>query len=931
MSRCLHITINDHAGAGPRSATANLSNPIPGYTDPGGNVVMPPVDGGGSTDPGGNLVMPPVDGGRLIFSGAGAGTPATNGAVGETVQVGSCACACTCAVPACACPSGATAASTALPYGVSPGDWSGFVIVRLHEGVVADSPAETLWALAELHTPKLKGLEAVLEIALDSPLPEGADHLKRPPAEPAGVLRSRPLVELRPPARRYEASLTRAECLNLLRDLEKKAATTAFPPLHSLTAYWRLDLREHPDLADEAMARLNRLAEVDLAYKELRANDPQLTAAVKGQVFAEDQGYLDDAPIGIGAAWAWKQLVGTPPTVTVCDLEQGWNLAHNDLAAESSLDPAYGANRSKDEPNPGHHGTAVLGQLAAAGTSTSAPSVRGEDAQLGQFLLTSHYREKNAAFFPGTNGHVAAAIVQVLLPASSPLLKPGDVLLLEVQQGLLPTEIDEANFDAIRLATALRVIVVEAAGNGGFDLDRWRDPGTGRSLNRGDAGFRDSGAIVVGAARAGLPHDRASFSNYGSRVDCFSWGEAVTTCGFGDLAGTGAADFYTNQFDGTSSASPVIAGAVALVQSLHQAQTGTRLEPWAMRSLLADPATGTPQGPNVAGRIGVMPNLRAIVRDALQLVPDVYMRRSPGDGGSPPASDDEISSSPDILIWNGRPAASTQFGEGSLREDQPAPGDPVSSAANSLYVRLRNRGLGAGDADVRLFASPAATLITPERWIPVGSISANQIPQGDQLAVSGPVSWTPPTGSTDPFWSFLAVLPDEDLPAPLGPPYFPWSIGLPPGPPYFDWAEFRAFLRKPGVAWRNAHRVATASSHTLPFIIAGTPDQARAFDFEVIQRLPENAKVELQVAPALEAKLRQRQQWPGGMLGKLSLPQKPRTTFNHVQLATGTRAPGTFLVTAANDPLTVGHSLALRQLWHGEEVGRITWWFGLAG
>jgi hypothetical protein len=816
---------------------------------------------------------------------------------------------------------------------VTPGDLSGFVIVRLHEGVVADSAAETLWALAQLHAPQLTGLKAVLEIGLKNALPEPAGRSKRSSAEPVGVLASRPLVELRTRAEKCGVSLPRSECLRLIRELETKAATTPFPPLHSLTAYWRLDLRDHPDLMDEVVMRLNRLAEVDLAYRELRANDPQITAATDGQVFAEDQGYLDDAPLGIGASWIWKRLVGAAPQVTVCDLEQGWNLDHNDLAAEKLLLPVYGTNRATDEPSPGHHGTAVLGQLAAAGTSgTNALSVKGADAQLGRFTLASHYQGKGEPFFPGTNGHVAAAIVQALVPALSPLLKAGDVLLLEVQRGLLPTEVDEANFDAIRLASALRVIVIEAAGNGGFDLDRWMDPDTGRSLRRGDAGFRDSGAILVGAARAGLPHDRAYFSNYGSRIDCFSWGEAVTTCGFGDLAGTGTADFYTNKFDGTSSASPVIAGAAALLQSLYQAQTGTRLEPWAMRALLGDPATGTPQGPNVPGSIGVMPDLKAIVRDALQLVPDIYMRRSLDDSGPSPVPSDEISSSPDILVWNGQQAAAVHFGEGSLRENLAAPGDPVQAGpGNHLYIRLRNRGLGAGDVNVQIFASPAATLITPERWIPVGSLAGNQIPQGDTLSVAGPIPWAP--GSVDPFWSFLTVLstPGDSSSAPLGPPFFDWAIGLPPGPPYFDWAEFRAFLRRPEVAWRNTHRVAATASPTLPFVIAGTPDQTRAFDFEVLQRLPEKATVTLQVPPALAAKLRQRQAWPGGTSGNLILPQKPRTTFNHVQLATGTRAAATFLVTAdSNHPLTAGHSLAFRQLWHGEEVGRITWFFGFA-
>src|SRR6185295_4681179 len=137
----------------------------------------------------------------------------------------------------------------------------------------------------------------------------------------------------------------------------------------------------------------------------------------------------------------------------------------------------------------------------------------------------SHYKKAGNQELAGTNGHVAEAIVRAL--AASPSLAAGDVLLLEVQRRLLPTEVDEADFDAIRLASGLGVLVVEAAGNGGFDLDLSSDLDIRRSLRRGAPDFLDSGAILVGAARAGLPHDRAPFSNYGSRLDCFGWGESV--------------------------------------------------------------------------------------------------------------------------------------------------------------------------------------------------------------------------------------------------------------------------------------------------------------------------------------------------------------------------------------------------------------------
>jgi len=973
MNRCLHITIQENriqenptaapgrspAGRAGRSGTdPGADFVMPPIDDPGSDFVMPPID-----DPGADFVMPPID----DPSTAGHGGPgySARGACGATVQACCCGCHCGCGASTGTPPPSSTGAATPHPF-IKPRDFTGFVIVRTAQGI--DPNAASLWELANRKGRQLLGLQAVLELPFKTE--EAAKKAKT--AAKKDHLTSRPLVELQGQiggAYGTWGPLPRGECIQRLQDLEKETALTAFPPLHSLTAYWRLDLREHPDRVEEVVAGLNRLAEVDLAYRELSGNDPQdMPQDVPGgQLFAEDQGYLGDAPMGISASWVWEKLAEMAPKVflklqtsqthplTVCDLEQGWNRGHQelkDLTDENGqqLPILYGANRN-DEGTPGHHGTAVLGQLAATGKSPEG--IKGAATDISQFVLASHYKSKDEKEagnkphpFAGTNGHVAAAIAQAVEKTSGPLGK-GDILLLEVQRGLLPAETDEADFDAIRLASGLGVIVVEAAGNGGFNLDAYSDADTGRSFQRGTSHFRDSGAILVGAARASLPHDRAPFSNYGSRLDCFAWGETVTTCGFGDLAGTVDADLYTNSFNGTSSASPIIAGAAALVQALHKAQTGTLLQPQSMRALLADPATGTRQGPNVPGFIGVMPDLRAIVRGRLQLVPDVYMRRHVDDDGSAPDPAEEISSSPDILVWSGTDIPAHRFGEGP-RTNHPAPGNPIDPAApeavyanNSLYVRLRNRGTSVGKAKVQLFASPAATLITPERWMPIGSaVDVQGIPQGDILTVSDaipvddlPAKWVQPSSEWQagivPAYSFLAVqLPWKG--SPYATPGYERTTALPPGPPYFDWAAYRSFLRGPGVAWRNVHPIQVkpgTTDMTLAFLFAGTPDLLRHFEFEVIQRLPADVEVTLEVPAALAAKLRKGQPWLANGSGSLKLPRRPRTTFRQVALAPGVCAHAAFQVSIRPNSLLRGHSLAIRQLWRGEEVGRITWWF----
>jgi len=873
MNRCLHVTMHDNAGALSRGATAPL--PGRGSTDPGSSNVISPVD-----DPGSSNVIASVD-----DPSSGTRFPS-------------------------AAPPG-TAAPRSL---VVPRDSSGFIIVRMVRGI-EHPQAISLWQLARLHVPRLAGLRAALEIPDEA---ETAGQRRRSRARKPRHFASHPLVDL--------PGMARVDALERIRHLEKQAVASPFPPRHSLTLYWRLDLRQSSGLIEEVVERLSRLAEVDLAYREWTATDPQ-TPAADGVDFAEDQGYLADAPVGIGASWASQYLPAEPSSKFIlCDLEQGWNLGHDDLKDSQNRPllaaPLFGDNRVVDEPGSGHHGTAVLGQLVAAGRS--AIGVKGAATSLGRLVLASHYKARESGReLGGTNGHVAEAIVQAL--AAPTPLAAGDVLLLEVQRRLLPTEVDEADFDAIRLASGLGVIVIEAAGNGGFDLDLSSELDIRRSLRRGAPDFLDSGAILVGAARAGLTHDRAPFSNYGSRLDCFSWGESVTTCGFGDLAGTGDTNSYTNHFSGTSSAVPIIAGAAALLQRLYEAHAGVRLGPQAMRAFLSDAATGTRQGPNVAGHIGVMPDLEAIVREQLQVVPDIYLRRSIGDNGSAAGPQDEISSSPDLLVSRGGIIeTSNRFGEGTLRENLPAPGDLYTGSKDEIYVRLRNRGIGSGEVHVRLFASPAATLITSERWIPIGGLDLRAVPQGDTLVVAGPVVPAPaltcPPGT---LWSFLAIL---SRPGETGDPQ---AVGLPPGPPYFDWTEYRAFLRQPGVAWRNTHRVAATRSTALTFRIAGTPDRDRHFDFEVIQRLPDGATVALTVGEALAAKLRQRQPWLDGDSGpRISLPKRPRAAIRGVQLAAGAYAEATFTVDAGGSVLTAGHSLALRQLWRGEEVGRITWFFG---
>lgn len=330
--------------------------------------------------------------------------------------------------------------------------------------------------------------------------------------------------------------------------------------------------------------------------------------------FTARQGYLDAAPGGIDARYAWTRPGGSGAGVRVIDLEWGWRFSHEDLIQNQG--GIVGGTGSTDT----NHGTAVLGEISGDRNSSGITGI-SPDAQISA-----------VAFSMPT----AAAI-----RLAADRLGPGDIMLLEIhrpgpratgvgQQGFIAIEWWPDDFAAIRYATSRGVIVVEAAGNGAQNLDdpiysvrptgfpaTWTNP-----FNRANP---QCGAIVVGAGAPppgthghdhGPDRSRLDFSNYGACLDTQGWGREVTSTGYGDLQGGLNQDlWYTDQFSGTSSASPIIVGALACVQGSLRALGRIPLSPARARDLLR--STGSPQqnapGRPATQRIGNRPNLRQMI------------------------------------------------------------------------------------------------------------------------------------------------------------------------------------------------------------------------------------------------------------------------------------------------------------------------------
>ncbi|REE94927.1 S8 family serine peptidase [Thermomonospora umbrina] len=294
------------------------------------------------------------------------------------------------------------------------------------------------------------------------------------------------------------------------------------------------------------------------------------------------------------------------------------NLCHEDLAGRpgpagppinvpatvgTPCNNRYDSQFSGENP---HHATAVAGIIGAQ-----------DDNGVGI-----------AGIAPRAKLHMSATLVDGGATAYAVThSSPGDVILYEVAttspQGWYPWELSAQVYDQTVLAVASGVTVVEAAGNGGNDLDRTDDENAVTVMSR-----PNSGALMVGAGEppspgggncngSNRPAERTamSFSTYGSRVDVQAYGTCIWSTG--NLGGgsyppggTDGNKIYTSSFSGTSGASAIMAGTVAALQGVAK-NHGFPLSPEQVKDVLK--RTGTPQPTADTHHIGPQPNLRAAV------------------------------------------------------------------------------------------------------------------------------------------------------------------------------------------------------------------------------------------------------------------------------------------------------------------------------
>lgn len=320
--------------------------------------------------------------------------------------------------------------------------------------------------------------------------------------------------------------------------------------------------------------------------------------------------YAAPAPAGVGIDAVNGMAGSDGQGQHLVDIENGWTVDHVSLLAHGLVAPAkmQGSRRS--------HGTAVLGIAC------------GKPAGLEPQGLAPQAIPHVFSAVDSIAGALESAMKAV--PAPAVLLLTRTTLFSTTN---LPAEGRKDVYDVVVRAVKAGYVVIESAGNGSdltatsVNLDQYThttDDERGQFILRRPGSRGDSGAIVVGAVDPlpfgpnGSGHKVFRSSNFGQRVDCYAWGASVRAPTSSLISPPPAPPAWSTNayadFGETSAAAPIIAGIVLVLQGIRAASGQAPLTPAAIRSLLSNPANGTPVYlPDGVTRASTMPDLQKIV------------------------------------------------------------------------------------------------------------------------------------------------------------------------------------------------------------------------------------------------------------------------------------------------------------------------------
>ncbi|TAL49896.1 hypothetical protein EPN81_04270 [Patescibacteria group bacterium] len=337
---------------------------------------------------------------------------------------------------------------------------------------------------------------------------------------------------------------------------------------------------------------------------------PSAYALTPDDEFLEDQWYLEN----IGAYEAWDRHTGDG-SVVVAVLDTGIDLDHPDLEENIWENSGEVANDGIDNDNNGYiddvngydfvdddgtpvptqgeafdegavsHGTVIAGIIGAVGDNQEGVAGIIWDVQLMSVRILDNRGIGDS--------NLARQGVEYAIENGA------DVINLS----FTGFDIDDALRAVIREAYEEGIVVVAAMGNadnGGINIDT-------TPIFPACYGERADEDWILGVAATDQDDVKADFSNYGSEcTDISAPGQDIYSAVYQDDNWIEFDEgFYQDSWSGTSMASPMVAGAAALLKSAYHSLTPDDIK--SILRLSVDPvtATGDAKGKMGAGRLNI--------------------------------------------------------------------------------------------------------------------------------------------------------------------------------------------------------------------------------------------------------------------------------------------------------------------------------------
>lgn len=313
--------------------------------------------------------------------------------------------------------------------------------------------------------------------------------------------------------------------------------------------------------------------------------------------------------------------------------------------------------------------------------------------------------------------------------------------------------------------------------------------------------------------------------------------------------------------------------------------------------------------------------------------PSLYLRHNLDDDGT--SQTGSLASSPDIILKNNAVAnpQATYSTPASINSDTESDPNVLTGQDNFVYLRVWNRGTNAHNVTATVYWSPPATLVTPNLWNQIGNAALGDVPPGNVVDVSSPgITWPSANIPVPGHYCFVATAGNAADPAPN------------PG----TFATFTDFVNyiygHNNITWRNFNVVGMGHHRKggfhgfipLRFLIAGAWDTRYKFALETLVQLPEGSRMALQVPDWLGRALRpvptnveehEDSDTDPDHRRRVRIPLNPHGSqrIGEVELDSKTTAASHLLVQIPEKHRSQHFTVGIRQLYGGQEVGRITW------